>query len=64
MTTIRTKIYYASIPSICPECNARLHHVNALNTRARVYMVFCTNKKCRYCREFKPCPKCGELLRQ
>ena len=52
-----------SIPDYCPECGERLHHVNALDTRAKVYMVFCRNSKnCRYCREYKPCPNCGELI--
>lgn len=60
---IKTKIQ-TSIPSKCPKCNSELHHVNALDTRARVYMIFCRNTKCKYAREYKPCRNCGELIRQ
>lgn len=41
-----------SIPNVCPECNERLHHVNALDTKAKIYMVFCRNPKCRYCQDW------------
>lgn len=63
---IKTKIRTA-ILRCCPECEKRntrsvLHHVNALDTRAKVYMVFCSNPKCRFCREYKPCPNCGEMV--
>ena len=51
-----------SIPDYCPKCGERFYHVNALNTKARSYIIFCRNPKCRYCREFKPCPNCGELI--
>ena len=63
---INTKIQF-SIPKYCPECETKntksiLHHVNALDTKAKIYMVFCSNPKCRFCREYKKCPNCGELL--
>ena len=56
-----------SIPSFCPECEkkgmvSRLKHVNALDSEAKVYMVFCANPKCRFCREYKLCPSCGEYV--
>ena len=41
-----------SIPSLCPECGGKLHHVNALNTEAKVYIVFCRNTKCKYCQDW------------
>lgn len=53
MVAIQTKIYYYNkVPSICPKCKSNLHHVNALNTSAKVYMVFCTNPKCKYCEDW------------
>lgn len=61
MVLLRTKIQL-SIPDYCPECKNSLHHVNALDTKAKIYMVFCKNLKCKYCREYKPCPNCGELI--
>ena len=42
-----------SIPILCPKCNNKLHHVNALDTEAKIYMVFCLNYKCRYCVEYE-----------
>lgn len=41
-----------SIPNLCPECGNSLHHVNALDTKAKVYMVFCRNPKCKYCQDW------------
>ena len=46
-----------SIPLICPECEkknviSKLNHVNAIDTEARLYMVFCLNPKCRYCQDY------------
>lgn len=41
------------IPSLCPKCGSKLNHVNAIDTEAEVYIVFCTNSKCRYCKDWK-----------
>ena len=51
-----------SIPDYCPKCNYRLCHVNALDTRAKVYFVYCPDSGCRWCREYKQCSNCGELI--
>lgn len=50
------------IPNICPVCEFKLKHVNALDTEAEVYFVYCPNTGCRWCREYKKCPNCGELI--
>lgn len=52
MVLIQSKPTALSIPSICPECGEKLHHVNALDTKAKVYMVFCRNSKCKYCQDW------------
>ena len=47
------------IPNLCPKCNGKLYHVNALDTKAKIYMVFClnTNKRgkyvCKFCKEWR-----------
>ena len=41
-----------NIPSKCPICQNKLNHVNALDTEAKIYMVWCSNTKCRFCREY------------
>lgn len=57
MVIIKTK-FLQRILERCPKCDGKLHHVNALDTKAKIYMVFClnTNKRgkltCRYCREY------------
>lgn len=51
-----------SIPDYCPICDERLYHVNALDTKAKCYIVFCKNPKCRFCQEYKQCQNCGELV--
>ena len=51
MVLIRTK-NQLSIPDKCPECGESLYHVNALDTKAKVYIVFCRNPKCRYCQDW------------
>jgi len=51
-----------SIPDYCPICDHKLNHVNALDTKARVYFVYCPNSGCRFAREYKKCPNCGELI--
>lgn len=62
MVFIKTKIL-KSIPHYCPNCNGKLHHVNALDTKAQLYMVFCLNTNgkgklvCKYCQEWRK----GEL---
>jgi NAD-dependent DNA ligase len=38
------------IPVYCPLCATKLHHVNALDTEAKIYMVYCLN--CRFCKEW------------
>ena len=40
------------IPNICPRCESKLHYVNALD-ECGLYMVFCTNPKCRFCKNWK-----------
>lgn len=62
MVVVNAKITL-SIPDFCPECGGKLNHVNALDTKAKVYMIFCKNpKSCRFCREYKLCPNCGVLV--
>lgn len=41
------------IPDICPECGENLHHVNALDSEAGLYMVFCRNLKCKWCKNWR-----------
>lgn len=60
---LKTKLQ-VSIPLKCPKCGSNLRHTNALSSKAKVYMVCCTNTKCRFCRDYKPCPNCGALLCQ
>lgn len=61
MVYINTKIKI-SIPVYCPKCDHKLNHVNALDSKAKVYLVYCPNSGCRFAREFKKCPNCGELI--
>ena len=42
-----------SIPICCPKCDHRLCHVNALDTEAKIYMVWCPESTCRYCVEYE-----------
>lgn len=56
MVSIQTKVII-EIPKYCPKCEeknvvSKLNHVNAINTKAKLYMVFCFNPKCNYCRDF------------
>lgn len=53
MVYIQTKIYM-KIPQECPKCGNKLHHVNALDTKAQIYIVFCLNRphKCKWCKEY------------
>ena len=51
-----------TIPSNCPKCDTKLRHVNALNTEAKCYFVYCPIPQCRFCREYKICPNCGEYV--
>jgi hypothetical protein len=37
----------------CPLCSTKLRHVNALDTEAKIYFVYCPQPKCRYCEEYK-----------
>ena len=53
MVYLQTKIYKPLIPSFCPKCESKLHHVNALDTNAEIYMIFCTNPKCKYCEDWR-----------
>lgn len=50
MVLIRTNLVI-ELPKECPKCGRKLHYVNALETEARLFMVFCKNSKCRYCSE-------------
>lgn len=64
MVAIQTKIV-VSIPKYCPECEkknvlSKLNHVNAIDTEAKLYMVFCLNPKCRFCKDYYF--KNGEIL--
>lgn len=36
----------------CPKCGGALSHVNALDTEARLYLVWCPNFRCRFVREY------------
>lgn len=56
---IQTKIQI-SIPDYCPKCDHKLYHVNALDTEARIYLVWCPNYSCRYCVEYEKDNK-GEI---
>jgi len=42
-----------SIPDYCPKCGYKLYHVNALDTKAKIYMVWCPDSTCRYCVEYE-----------
>jgi len=42
-----------NILSKCPKCKNKLNHVNALDTEAKIYMVWCPKLKCRFCREYQ-----------
>ena len=42
-----------SIPIHCPKCDHRLYHVNALDTKAKIYMIWCPESTCRYCVEYE-----------
>jgi len=61
MVQIQKKISL-SIPDYCPLCGNKLKHVNALDDKAKVYFVYCPNYGCRWCREYKQCLNCGELI--
>ena len=52
MVLIRTNLVL-ELPNKCPNCDAKLEHINALKTEAKLYMVFCKNPKCRYCAEIQ-----------
>lgn len=43
------------IPTLCPKCGGKLTHVNAIDTEAKLYMVFCKSnpEKCRWCKNWK-----------
>lgn len=51
-----------ALPSFCPDCDSKLKHVNAIDTKARTYFIYCPNSGCKWCREFKVCPSCGEWI--
>lgn len=42
------------IPNDCPKCGRKLHHINAIDTPCRLYVVTCTDNRtlmsnrCRY----------------
>lgn len=41
------------IPKNCPICGGDLHYIDATETEAEVYIVFCRNTKtCKYCQEW------------
>lgn len=50
------------IPNYCPKCDSKLYHINALKTKARSYMVYCSVNGCNWLREFKKCSHCGEFV--
>jgi hypothetical protein len=41
------------IPIFCPWCSTKLKHVNAIDTEAKIYFVYCPQPKCRYCKEWR-----------
>ena len=56
MVSIQTRVMI-NIPLFCPDCDkknvvSKLYHVNAIDTKAKLYMVFCLNPKCRFCQDF------------
>ena len=61
MVVIHQKVNI-SIPDYCPKCDYKLNHVNALNSRAKSYLVYCPNFNCKFCREYKMCSNCGGLV--
>lgn len=48
-----------ALPDICPKCNCRLKHVNAIDTEAKTYFIYCPNSGCRYAVEYRICKSCG-----
>ena len=40
------------IPDLCPKCGEKLQHVNALDTKAHCYMVWCNNLDCRFVQDY------------
>lgn len=41
------------IPDFCPKCGNKLKHTNALDSEAGIYMVWCNNPQCRFCKNWK-----------
>jgi len=41
------------LPKKCPRCEGKIDYSNALNTEAKLFMVFCKNPRCHYCAEIQ-----------
>lgn len=50
------------IPSLCPVCGEKLEHINALDTKARMYLVYCKSHTCRYVQDYYLIETCKEVL--
>ena len=49
------KEHYQKIKEIldyCPICGNKLNHVNAIETEARLYLVWCSNFNCRFVKDY------------
>lgn len=48
----QTKHREIKIPVYCPICASKLRNVNALDTEAEIYFVWCPNSNCKFCKEW------------
>lgn len=48
MLELNKQIY---IIDFCPKCDYKLNHINALNTEAKIYIVYCSH--CSFCIEYE-----------
>lgn len=51
-----------TILTICPKCGNKLKHVPALDTEAKMYLVWCDNLKCRFVQDYYLPEKAKEVL--
>lgn len=51
---------YSNLPKTCPDCDSEIQTINALDTKAKCVIIICI--KCKFVREYKKCPNCGDLV--
>ena len=37
---------------LCPKCGSELTHINALNSEAKMYIVYCKNNNCGFTKDY------------